>query len=303
MIFNELYSVYYQTVSEILKAAAEHPLTREELADIIIEHAFEESSLYIEEALLDEKWQLLCRDGTTPIKKVQKLPLTNIQKQWLNAIAKDPRIRLFQEEPIIFPGVEPLFLPEDIDVFDQYTDGDDYSDETYRNNFRLILEAVKKQCFLRIDVRNQRGTVSRKMILPHHMEYSEKDDKFRLIGTQGNTTRTLNLAKIVHCEKVYDTNTEKYNKKVSKETCSVSFELFDERNALERVLMHFAHFKKQVEKVESRYYKVTVEYDKEDETELVIRILSFGPLIKVLEPQHFIDLIKERLRNQKSCEW
>ena len=42
--------------------------------------------------------------------------------------------------------------------------------------------------------------------------------------------------------------------------------------------------------------------DKEDETEIVIRLLSFGPMLKVVAPGHLVDLIKERLINQKSCE-
>lgn len=37
------------------------------------------------------------------------------------------------------------------------------------------------------------------------------------------------------------------------------------------------------------------------ETEIVIRILSFGPMIKVVAPAHFENLIKERLIKQKSC--
>ena len=47
---------------------------------------------------------------------------------------------------------------------------------------------------------------------------------------------------------------------------------------------------------------VEINYSKDDETELLIRILSFGPTVKVMEPENFIDLIKERLQNQKSCE-
>ncbi len=49
-------------------------------------------------------------------------------------------------------------------------------------------------------------------------------------------------------------------------------------------------------------YKVSVTYDKDDETELLIRILSFGPMIRVTGPHDFVNLIKERLRKQKSCE-
>ena len=65
---------------------------------------------------------------------------------------------------------------------------------------------------------------------------------------------------------------------------------------------YFAHFEKQAERIEADRYRVTVSYDKDDETEIVIRILSFGPMIRVTAPQHFVELIKERLINQKSCE-
>ena len=67
--------------------------------------------------------------------------------------------------------------------------------------------------------------------------------------------------------------------------------------------MHFAHFKKQAEKLADNRYKITVTYDKDDETELLIRVLSFGPMIKVTSPDSFINLIKERLIKQKSCEF
>ena len=40
---------------------------------------------------------------------------------------------------------------------------------------------------------------------------------------------------------------------------------------------------------------------KDDETEIVIRILSFSQMVKVVEPNSFIDLIKDRLLKQKSC--
>ena len=85
------------------------------------------------------------------------------------------------------------------------------------------------------------------------------------------------------------------------EKCSVVFELYDYRKALERVLLHFAHFEKEVVKESEKKYRVTVVYEKEDETELVIRILSFGPMIKVMEPDNFVNLIKQRLTDQMSC--
>lgn len=57
-------------------------------------------------------------------------------------------------------------------------------------------------------------------------------------------------------------------------------ELIDERNALERAMLHFSHLEKKTEKVSNDRYKITLYYDKDDETELLIRVLAFGPVRK-----------------------
>ena len=47
-------------------------------------------------------------------------------------------------------------------------------------------------------------------------------------------------------------------------------------------------------------YLVKRFYDESDETEMVIRLLSFGPMIKVIEPLEFKQLIRQRLKKQKA---
>lgn len=78
----------------------------------------------------------------------------------------------------------------------------------------------------------------------------------------------------------------------------IVMELTDERNALERAMLHFAHFRKEAERMGENRYRIRVWYDRNDETELLIRVLSFGPFIRVTEPLSFVSLIKERLRMQ-----
>jgi predicted DNA-binding transcriptional regulator YafY len=180
-------------------------------------------------------------------------------------------------------------------------DGDDYSDDTYRENFRLILDAIRNKYPLSIEIINGKGKPRKKVLIPEYLEYSEKDDKFRLIGAESRFEATINLGRIISCkpyEKPYVINIEKRNAPRSR---SVILELIDERNALDRVLLHFAHFEKRAERLDHNKYQVTIFYDQEDEKELVIRVLSFGPMVKVTAPQHFVELIKEKLINQKSC--
>ena len=302
MLFSELYSAYYNTVADILKEAVDHPLQDKEINRIIEKKAFGESALTIPSALREERWQLLLPDGTTLLNQAPTMPLTTLQKRWINAIANDPRMRLFTDEPLYFHDVEPLFLPEDICVFDKYADGDDFENENYIQNFRLILDAIKKQYSLKVELKNRKGDLSSKVILPEYLEYSQKDDKFRLIGAGIRFGNTINLGRIVSCVPVDDTYKITPGKRNPSRPREIVMELVDERKALERVLLHFAHFKKQAEKLDEKHYRITVYYDKDDETEMVIRVLSFGPMIKVTAPVHFIELIKKRLMEQKSCE-
>ena len=67
-------------------------------------------------------------------------------------------------------------------------------------------------------------------------------------------------------------------------------------------MLHFAHLEKKAERLEDEQYDLHLRYYESDETEIVIRVLSFGPCVKVLEPESFVNLIKERLILQKSCE-
>jgi hypothetical protein len=49
-------------------------------------------------------------------------------------------------------------------------------------------------------------------------------------------------------------------------------------------------------------YQVELWYESQDETEILIRVLSFGPMIKVIAPGSFIALIKERLAMQNAIQ-
>ena len=307
MIFSELYSAYYQTVAAILRKAVRRPLDRGELRRMVEEHAFGESLLQIEPALREGRWPLLRADGTTPIRHSPTMPLTTLEKQWLNAIWADPRMQLFWsageggELEIPFPGIPPLFSPEDVSYFGQYADGDDYGSAISRRHFAQVLDAVKGRYPLRIAMASGRKQLLHILMQPEYLEYSEKDDKFRVIGFGPRYRETVNVGRIIRCERCGD-GEELRGRREAHPMGSVTFTLTDERNALERVLMHFAHFEKQAERVDGKTYQVTVRYHKDDETEMVIRLLSFGPLVKVTAPQHFEELIRERLRRQRHSQ-
>ena len=66
-------------------------------------------------------------------------------------------------------------------------------------------------------------------------------------------------------------------------------------------MLHFAHFEKRAEK-NGGHYLLHIKFHRDDEPEMVIRVLSFGPLVEVVESPHFRELIIKKLKDQKSCE-
>lgn len=300
MIFSELYSAYYNAVAGILREACSRPLSKAELRKIVTREAFGESLLNIEPAILDERWQLLKADGTTPLRHAPTMPLTLLQRRWLKALSLDPRIRLFPDMCPDDPDVEPLFGPEDADVFDRYADGDPYEDADYIRNFRLILEAVRDRAPLSVDAFSPKGGGMNHFVLtPEYLEYSEKDDKFRLAGRSFRRV-FINLARIARCERYNGGAGLPAENPDPQEKKTAVLELTNERNALERALMHFAHYEKQAERLDPHRYRISIRYSPEDETEMLIRILAFGPALKATAPAELSDLVKERLARQKA---
>lgn len=300
MIFSELYSVYYQTVAKMMEAAFLPHTTEEDLQRCVAREAFSESVLTILPALKSGKWPLLREDLSPVLRHKPTMPLTNLEKRWLKAISQDPRVKLFGVEFPDLEDVEPLFTQEDYKIYDQYGDGDPFEDETYIKYFRLILSAIRTRRPVRITMANRHGKRVRVRFYPKGFEYSVKDDKIRIIAA-GCQFRRFNLGRVEHCD-FYNGNgpwRQAPKKELRKDLVLL---ITDERNALERVMMHFAHFEKQAERREDGKYILRLKYYEDDETEIVIRVLSFGPFVKVLEPQSFVDLIKERLLAQKICE-
>ena len=302
-IFSEVYGTYYNIVADILGKAASDGLTLEQLKRIVYKDGYEESALELLPALTDERWLLLTKEIKTPLIHKPSMPLTLLQKKWLKALLLDERVRLFftddelANEEKALEDVEPLYRPEQFVFFDRFVDGDAYKSARYRENFRQILQAIKDHTAIDASYRtNKDNVIVWTNLVPITLEYSAKDDKFRLQGMAGSRHVTLNLGKIITVELGEPLAEELPLVSVSQE--KLVLELVDERHTMMRALMHFSDLAKETEKLDDTHYLLTVYYDKNDETEMVYRVLSFGPTMKVREPECFVELLKERLKEQ-----
>ncbi len=299
MIFNEIYSAYYNTVAKILGALVNGVKDEKVLNEIVRKNAFSESVLTIMPSLKNEKWQLVKSDMTTNILHKPTMPLTNIQKQWLKAVLLDERIQLFDIKVDSLSDIQPLFTTSDYVIYDRYSDGDPYTDPEYIAHFRIILKAIRENKNLGIEMNNRIGKNVYARCKPIRLEYSEKDDKFRLVTTGCRFVGSINLSRITKC-RIYNGDMVIDAEEAQPDISTITLKVSEERNTLERCMLHFAHFEKRAEKV-GDYYLLHININREDITELVIRVLSFGPMVEVISPIDFKNMIIERLKRQKSC--
>lgn len=294
MLFSEIYGSYFNVVAAVLAEAAQGCLTGRRLTELAQEKAFAESVLTIPAALQRGDWPLLDKDLTSVLRHRPTMPLTTLQKRWLKALLLDPRIALFAPDAKGLEDVRPLYTPETFVRFDRYADGDPYGDENYIRHFRTILQALREKRRLRIRFRGHTGAHHRITCIPYRLEYSAKDDKFRLLTAASYRGNVINLARVESCQLLEEYDPDSF-RPPEKRLHELILLLHDERNGLERVLLHFSHFEKETRKLDEGLYQIRLRYDKEDETELLIRVLSFGPVLEVKGPAEFIALVKERV--------
>ncbi len=299
MLFLEVYGTYYHTVASILAHAVDGTLTDRLLTRLVQEQAFGESVLTIPSALKSGEWPLLDRDLGTPLRHAPSMPLTLLEKRWLKALLLDPRIALFQPDLSGLEDVEPLYLPRDIVFFDRYADGDPYDSPLYQKIFRTALQALREKRMLQIRFVTPAGAARDATCSPRRLEYSEKDDKFRLLAVGSkNTACTINLGRIRSCRLLDPVPEDALSPELPRS--ELTFLLYDQRKALERVLLHFSHLEKKTVRLGENRYQVTLFYDSADRAEMLIRILSFGPMIQVISPPDFVESIRDRLRRQSA---
>lgn len=254
-------------------------------------------------------------------------PLSEIELRWLKSISMDPRIKLFQGieydngDTVDFrcldecDDVEPLFTEDDIRVPDRFTNGDDYDDPNYIENFHIILQAVREACEnasaktgLILKYKPGRNGVSESVLVkPVDIEYSEKDDRFRLcafdLDDPQHRLSFFNLGRIESCEKT-TVDTRELDLTVTPPE-AFTVEISDElrRNSYERFMIAFEHYgKDRPEVISDTITRVTMYYYQEDANEVVSKLLQFGPDVKVIGPESFVERIRTKLRKQKELD-
>ncbi|MDE5776972.1 MAG: WYL domain-containing protein [Lachnospiraceae bacterium] len=314
-LFSEIYNCYYQVMKNILESPS--ALTLDQLRANITEKGYEESLLYLIPKLTSGEWDLLEQNGEVFLSKLTGefyVPLTKLQQAYIKTILQDERIQLFlnpeelEKLNCLFADSPVLWKKDDFYYYDRFSDQDNFADPDYQKHFRTLVTAISKKQYTDISYESRRNHRVHHHYLPCRLEYSIKNNKFRLIAVEhskrsGDHVEILNLERIKEVsllpkkiEELPDINKmirDSYYKE------PVRLLIHNRRNALERTMLQFANYEKNTTKVDTDTYECLIYYNQRMETELLIEVLSFGPMIQVLGNERFLGQLKARLRTQK----
>ena len=316
-IFSEIYGTYFRIAAKLMENEATDEKT---VRDTVMRDGFRDSVLFLPQKLIPggEDWGLFRREKDNALRRItKKAPvkvLTKLQKMWLKAKLSDPRIRLFIDDETIeqlkqlLANVKPLYRHEHFRLTDRFADHDDYSDEKYISNFRTALDSVKNRRIVDIHFQTGRGKRASGRFVLLKIEFSPKNGKFRAYCylLRNDKVRSSGLINIGRIESITDTGRvfrtpvsmdDYFSSRKCKEPAVIR--VTNKRNGVERFMLEFASFEKHtVRDLEKNEYTVELWYDEQDETEVLIMLLSFGPVIEILGPEKLRSQAKERLERQ-----
>ena len=146
-------------------------------------------------------------------------------------------------------------------------------------------------------------------VLPCSLEYSVRNDQFRILTLRSSrkkekaTVHIINMGRIVSIQETgrYASSPPSINECLKRLYAKepVCIHIRNERNALERAMLQFANYEKDTKHIEGNLYECRIYYNQAVENELLIELLTFGPMLQVVGPDRFVRRIKERLRWQK----
>lgn len=313
-LFSEIYSCYYKVLRHLL--CSQDALSMQDIHSRICNEGFGESLLSIIPKLESGAWNLFEKKGNLYLSRISPdftVPLSSLEKSYLKALLSDPRIGLFLEKEQLeslnrmLTMVPPLWKQEQFYYYDQFKDGDPYQDENYQKIFRLLLKAQKNQQFVDIDYTSPKGNRVHHYYVPARLEYSVKNDKFRLLAFRQTGHRNMEL-QILNIDRITDISlTEKTLTEPADLNAVIRQSYYKEplklhiasrRNALERAMLHFANYEKNTTRIDENTYECLIYYNQGMETELLIEVMSFGPMITVIGNEKFLRTLKQRLNMQ-----
>ena len=332
-LFHEYKNKYFHLVFRILNLA-KNGLYKEEIIKLIENEEYDEKIIgkdfktfegmllnqynkvdnfnFLEER--DGKYYSILNNGNSIPLKVR---FSKLEKSWLSRMIKEPVVQAFLGEETL-EKLEAAFIEmkEESNQVIEFTN-------KVKNDFEVDLEKLSKVFYIILEgIINEKPIIysnvdrngneyKNQLALPIRIEYSLKDDKFRAslysleekrsIMVNLHTLKEVKIAQNV-TSKIKREDVLKKLKEKKYSEIPITIELEDIRGAMERCFMSFSSFERNSRTISKNKYEIDIYYYTFEEEEVIRKIMSLGPYVKVKAPNRVRDIVIDKIKKALMVE-
>ncbi|MBW6409058.1 WYL domain-containing protein [Clostridium weizhouense] len=240
-----------------------------------------------------------------------KVRFSKLEKSWLNGMTKEPVVQaLLGKETLekLEAGLAEVKAGSNqvIEFTNKGKNDFDVDLEKLSKDFYTILEGIiNEKPILYSNVDKNGNEYNNQLALPIRIEYSLKDDKFRasLYSLEEKRSIMVNLHTLKEVKIA-----QNFNSKVKKEDViknlkekkyskiPITIELEDIRGAMERCFMSLSSFERNSRIISENKYEIDIYYYTFEEDEVIRKIMSLGPYVKVKSPSRVRDIVIDNIK-------
>lgn len=231
------------------------------------------------------------------------LPLSLIELRWLKTVLQDDLADIFLDKDIIDKiikiidqnSIYPIYefkLEQNIKYYDRYINEEYFEKEHIKKLIANLHSLYPK--YMHIKYVNYKEQEKEGIYKPLWIEYSKRNNRFQVIcfDSRNDNYTYINLERIKSIkESSYIMKTDSYSLKeerskekieVKKDYRKIKVLFFNNRNLPDRILTEFSPWKKTcIFNGKSKQFEMELTYDRHEEKEILIRLLGYGPYIKI----------------------
>lgn len=312
-LFNDYKNRYYRCIQNIINGIYNGEKYTKKDIRAILQDAYLEDEIVLVKELVDGRF-FDYEDDTASLMVGCDMPirLNNLELAYLKMFVEDECFNGVLDDELLqklkdkLDDVESLdynkfWKRENVDKF-----GDDMKEESFRSKIITLEKAILENKYIKYTSKNKKGEIFKdKIAYPYKIEYSIKNNRYRLVVFCDNRAIKINIDGIMELEILQEeivTAEEKAqieNFINAKKNISdpLVLKIEDNKNTLDRCFNLFSAYDKKY------YYEgenliLNIYYHDFDKAEIIRDILSLGKSAVVLSPESVREeVIKRILRN------
>lgn len=247
------------------------------------------------------------------------VPLSAFELRWLKTVMEDckEKLCLFMSKEEIGALTQliqksaseiQMFPVAKVNFFDRFHFPEEYA-RREADVMRVLLESIYREKIVKITYHAMKGNIIRGKFRPIVLEFSKRNSRFQGFFQKCSSGKiyTMNISRIrnvVETDISFDyesANLALLQWRHDSRTY-VEVEFYNNRNMVDRILTEFSPWEKKCTyDADTGLYRLTIFYYKEDETDIVIRLLGYGAKLRLVDKTHpiYLELLLRTMRQME----